>query len=178
MLKDIAAKPTVQLVEEAQRGSKTAFGDLYLTHVLLVRTVLARWLSLSNDVEDLTHDVFLQAFLKISTLRNSNAFKGWLLTIAHNRAINYCRRQKTQINPADINQLVVDGRPEHPDVSDTYDQVNHAMRQLKSSDANSLVDFYWRHLSINDIAAKENVPSGTVKRRLHIARQRIAAHLQ
>ncbi|HBE90335.1 MAG: hypothetical protein A3G57_04720 [Candidatus Andersenbacteria bacterium RIFCSPLOWO2_12_FULL_45_8] len=53
-----------------------------------------------------------------------------------------------------------------------------ALQSLRPADSNTLIDFYWRGLSIRDMAKKQNAPLGTIKRRLYNARQRIARYLR
>src|SRR5262249_7206188 len=55
------------------------------------------------EVDDLVQDVFLLAFRKVRTLRDHNAFGGWIAMIARNRANDFHRRsKKTEELPADV----------------------------------------------------------------------------
>ena len=76
---------TAGLVLAAQAGDRAAFGALYESHARLVHGVL-----LANadrgDVQDLVQDVFLTALQQLPSLRDANAFGGWLIAIARNRA--------------------------------------------------------------------------------------------
>jgi RNA polymerase sigma-70 factor (ECF subfamily) len=46
------------------------------------------------EVDDLVQEVFLHAFKRLHTLRDDNAFGGWLAMITRNRAIDYHRRSR------------------------------------------------------------------------------------
>jgi len=81
------------LVEATRHGDGRAFERLYELYGPMVHGILlARvpW----DDVDDLVQDVFLHAFKKLDTLRDINAFGGWLVMITRNRAIDYHRRSR------------------------------------------------------------------------------------
>ncbi|HEV2914470.1 MAG TPA: sigma-70 family RNA polymerase sigma factor [Pyrinomonadaceae bacterium] len=88
-----ARTPHALLVEAVRRGDQIAFGRLYELYGPMVHGILlARvpWI----EVDDLVQDVFLHAFKRLHTLRDDNAFGGWLAMITRNRAIDYHRRSR------------------------------------------------------------------------------------
>ncbi|HYY57064.1 MAG TPA: sigma-70 family RNA polymerase sigma factor [Pyrinomonadaceae bacterium] len=88
-----ARSPQAALVEAVRRGDQTAFGRLYDLYGPMVHGILlARvpWV----EVDDLVQEVFLHAFKRLHTLRDDNAFGGWLAMITRNRAIDYHRRSR------------------------------------------------------------------------------------
>ena len=76
---------TARLVLAAQAGDRSAFGALYESHARLVHGVLLANVE-RDDVQDLVQDVFLTVLQQIHSLRDANAFGGWLMTVARNRA--------------------------------------------------------------------------------------------
>jgi RNA polymerase sigma-70 factor (ECF subfamily) len=81
----------LRLIAAAQDGDRGAFGALYARYGRLVHgIVLTRVPRL--EVEDLVQDVFLQAMQRLSSLRDPQAFGGWLAAMARNRATDYLRR--------------------------------------------------------------------------------------
>lgn len=88
-----AASPHARLVEAVRRGDRQAFDRLYDLYGPMVHGILlARvpW----NDVDDLVQEVFLHAFKRLDSLRDVNAFGGWLAMITRNRAVDYHRRSR------------------------------------------------------------------------------------
>jgi RNA polymerase sigma-70 factor (ECF subfamily) len=87
------------LVEAARGGDRSAFGELYTRFARMVHGVLlargARW-----DVDDLVQDVFMIAMQRIATLRDAQAFGGWLAAIARNRVTDHFRRAPQTIEVA------------------------------------------------------------------------------
>ena len=86
-----------QLVRAAQSGDRDAFGGLVERFERTVFEIALRRLPAYSDAEELTQDVFLQAFTKLDQLREPAAFGGWLRSITIRMAINRAVRR-----PADV----------------------------------------------------------------------------
>jgi RNA polymerase sigma-70 factor (ECF subfamily) len=82
-----------RLIEAVRQGDQDAFGRLYDLYAPMVHGVLLARVPVS-DVDDLVQDVFLVALRKLSTLRDDNAFGGWLAMIARNRAMDFHRKKR------------------------------------------------------------------------------------
>ena len=105
-----AARPAFEpsndalLVEAVRRGDRESFGQLYDLYGPMVHGILlARvpW----DEVDDLVQDVFLVAFKRLSTLREAEAFGGWLAMITRNRAVDFHRRKReTETLPENLAQ--------------------------------------------------------------------------
>jgi RNA polymerase sigma-70 factor (ECF subfamily) len=80
-----------ELVLAARAGDRAAYGRLYDRFAPMVHGVLLARVPRA-DVDDLVHDVFLQAMRRLGSLRNPEAFPGWLAAIARNRARDHWRR--------------------------------------------------------------------------------------
>src|SRR3954471_10362163 len=78
----------VQLVREAQTGSREAFGELFQRYERHVFAIALRRLGDYAEAQELTQDVFIQALTKIDQLPTPEAFGGWLRAITHRMAIN------------------------------------------------------------------------------------------
>jgi RNA polymerase sigma-70 factor (ECF subfamily) len=92
----------VRLIGAAQQGDRTAFGELYRRYARMIHGVLLARVPY-GDVDDLVQDVFLHAMERLGTLREAGAFRGWLATIARNRATDHLRRApRTTELPEDL----------------------------------------------------------------------------
>ncbi len=78
------------LVRRASSGDRAAFEELYKRNARVVHAILLARVPVS-DAEDLVQDVFISAFRKLALLRTPSAFRGWLMTIARNRAAEFNR---------------------------------------------------------------------------------------
>ena len=128
-------------------------------------------LSDSPDWEDVAQEVFTLAYLKYGQLKEPDAFKGWILTIARNRCTEYYRsRGKRQEVPLEElpERALCDSRM-GLSVPST---VEETLEKLKKEEQVLLRFTYWEELPQNRIAQRLGIPVGTVKSRLHRAKQR------
>ena len=83
------------LVELAQQGDSTAFGEIYDRHVSTVYRYAYTLLGNRSEAEDLTAEAFLHALQAIRRYRwTGSPLSSWLLTIARNLSINQLRRKQ------------------------------------------------------------------------------------
>jgi len=127
-------------------------------------------LSSKADADDLLQEIYLTAYQKFPQLKNRESFKAWLLSIARNKCNDYYRQKA---GPAEIpidavtEQELSGGRygiPEFPAVAETLALLGEKDRQILSL-------YFWKELSQTEIAARLELPLGTVKSRLHTARR-------
>ena len=127
-------------------------------------------ISVQEDAEDVLQEVFLTAYQKFSQLKNRGAFKAWLLSIARNKCNDYFRRKAGQFEiPLDMlsEKETADSRygiTEEVGVKETISLLGDKDRQI-------LYLFFWKEMPQADIARKLGIPLGTVKSRLHTAKQ-------
>ena len=124
----------------------------------------------SADADDVVQNTFLAAFRKFSSLRDPASFKAWLLTIAKNECRMYYRRKyRTDVIP-------LDAVGEIAEKTGTRSGIAQDILAALPDDARTiLVLYYVEEQSQADIAARLNIPVGTVKSRLHYARERFRA---
>src|SRR4051812_32349946 len=101
------------LVKEAAGGSRQAYAELVLSHQNLVSAVA---FSLVSDVQisqDITQDVFLQAWRGLRKLRNPSSFRPWLRQLTRNHAAQYLRLKYRRPDASGLDKLagVVDSQP-------------------------------------------------------------------
>ncbi|HWR54252.1 MAG TPA: sigma-70 family RNA polymerase sigma factor [Bryobacteraceae bacterium] len=78
------------LIRRANSGDGEAFGTLYTRYARMVHGILLSRVPFC-EAEDLVQEVFVSALRKLALLREPGAFRGWLASIARNRAIEYHR---------------------------------------------------------------------------------------
>ena len=90
----------IGLVKAALEGDRDGFGRLYGLYAPLVHGILLARVP-RTEVDDLVQDIFLHAFKKLHTLRDSAAFGPWIAMIARNRAIDFHRRTRATVEITD-----------------------------------------------------------------------------
>jgi len=88
-----AAQVTI-LANQAREGNKTAFDQLIdLFHEDIYRMVYYRTGN-RMDAEDITQEIFLNAFKSLSKLKNAKRFRAWLFRIGLNRVRDFYRKKR------------------------------------------------------------------------------------
>jgi RNA polymerase sigma-70 factor (ECF subfamily) len=171
-----------ELVRLAQAGDRVAFGDLVTRFQGAVFAAALTKLRDAGEAQELAQEVFVHAMRKLPQLRDPRCFAGWLRRITARMAINRLTR-KGPVRGADAGLL--DGVP--AETAQPLDDLVRAeqraavqagLRRLKPLDRQALEAFYLRGRSLKRIARELEVPVGTVKRRLHVARRRLQAVLE
>ncbi len=91
------------LIARAQRGDETAFAEIFERHKRRVYSLCLRMTRVPADAEDLTQEVFLLLFRKISTFRGESAFSTWLHRMVANVAFMHLRRKsRPQVSLDDV----------------------------------------------------------------------------
>ena len=118
----------LSLVVRAQAGDRAAFEDLIRAHARLVWASVYGWVRDPAWTEDLVQDTFLKAWEAVGSLKQPEAFRGWLLTIA--RRLSW--RQAEVAGRADLMAAV----PEKPapveagDPEEAREEVQKALARL------------------------------------------------
>lgn len=96
------APTEAEAIRCAQEGDASAFEYLYNAHSKRVYSICLRMLRDRSDAEDLTQQVFLRVFQKLSTFRGDSCFSTWLHRVTVNAVLMHLRRKKpTEIQPGD-----------------------------------------------------------------------------
>ncbi len=170
------------LVERAQVGDREAFGELVSRFQNSVYAMALARVRNPLEAQELAQDVFVHAMKKLPQLRDARCFAGWLRRITARMAINRLTRRGPLFG-ADPEMLdIVHARDRGPaeefEVGEAVAQLKVGLARLKGLDRLTLEAFYLRGRSLKQMAKEFEVPTGTIKRRLHVARQRLKDALE
>jgi RNA polymerase sigma-70 factor (ECF subfamily) len=172
----------IRLIARAKRGDLGAFEALYeMYKASIYRTSLA----ITNDrlaAEEILQETFLRAFKHINNVREGVSLSPWLYRIAVNLAYDWTARHRRWPAALDdiIEQLITPAvaSPEQTvEERELYELVYEAINKLEFKQRASLVLFYLHDFSLNEIAEIMDCPVGTVKSRLHYARENLRREL-
>lgn len=127
------------------------------------------------DADDVLQEVYWTAFQKFGTLMDTRNFKAWMISIARNKCNDYFReRARTLEIPLDEMEttMITLGRRGITESSAVQD----TLEVLGSKDKQILYLYFFRELPQAEIAKRLGVPLGTVKSRLHTAKQNFKEH--
>jgi RNA polymerase sigma-70 factor (ECF subfamily) len=151
---DLAA--TIRAVSD---GDQDAFGRLYADYARLVHAILLGRVPRA-DVDDLVQDVFLTVFSRLRELRDPAAFGGWIGSIARNRATDFLRQRRPQVElPAEL--------PGGDAIASESLAVLDAIRKLPEAYRDTLVLRLVEGMSGNEIAEWTGLTPASVRVNLH-----------
>jgi RNA polymerase sigma-70 factor (ECF subfamily) len=170
------------LVKRAQRGDRQAYAELAEQFRPAVYAMALARLRNPHEAEELTQDVLVHAFVKLGQLRHPAAFGGWLRRITARMAINrvarrgHCRYEDSAL----IDSAPAETATPLETVIDREEaaRVREGMERLTPMDRDTLLAFYFRGQSLDEISREADAPIGTIKRRLHVARNRLRRELE
>lgn len=187
-----AAAPAdeLELVRRAQAGELDAFDALVRRYQERIYGVIYHMTAHHEDAADLAQEAFVRAYRALPGFKRDSSFFTWLYRIAVNLTLNFLkqRRHRGQMSLDDLDlqaendpelvALISDKTPRR-DVAlrELQERLNAALQKL-SEPHRMVVTLHdiqgLRHEQIAEIM-KCNV--GTVRSRLHYARQQLQAHL-
>lgn len=171
-----------ELVCQSQDGDREAFGELCERYEGLVFSIAMRRLGDYGEAQELSQDVFIQAMQKINQLREPASFTSWLRSITHRMAINRAVRRSPALTtePELLETTRSSGlTPDELAMANERDiQLRAGLDRLRDMDRETLVAFYVKGQSLVEMSDEFDAPLGTIKRRLHVARKRLAQEVE
>ena len=172
--------PWTPLVKRAKAGSRSAFAGLVdrfqddIFKMVFYRT------RTQMDAEDITQEVFMQAFRKLSGLKRVERFKSWLFSIAINRVRDFNRKKRFRalFQPSDVNNDImsldtqIHDQPEAVDElmrQDFWKQIGLIVDKLSRMEREVFLLKFLDLLSIREISNVLKKSESTVKTHLYRA---------
>jgi len=156
-----------KLIQSAIRGEASAFGLLYDQYQPMIYRFILVKTSRREEAEDLTHQVFLNAWQNIGTYRDTgHPFSSWLYRIARNLVIDYYRTKKKQVSIDEIDPDIFSTAPNHEIAMEQklqFAKVTKAILLLKQEHQDIIIMRFMEELSHKEIAAALGKSEGSVK---------------
>jgi RNA polymerase sigma factor (sigma-70 family) len=167
-----------QLVVDARNGDRTAFAELIRRYRTAAYAAAYVHLRDHSEAEDVTQEALLTAYEKIASLEQPDKFGAWLCAIAARKAKR--RRARNGKRLGDLQAIA-----EEKAIDSEYDiwdaleagELHQAVRgfvaELSRLHREAIELYYFQGYTMIEIAKFLDVPLGTVKRRLHDAREKL-----
>jgi RNA polymerase sigma-70 factor, ECF subfamily len=172
------------LVARAQQGEMVAFEVLVVKYQRRVAATIRRFVRDDPITEELTQEVFLSAFLALTTFKPDGDFAAWLFTIARNAARSYLRSAQNRQDDRPMQVLDDAGDDVRFGVAPSTEEEAMAHQLFERIDAEvaALPDVQRRALLMREIDGLEykaiaealGQPVNTVKSHIFRAREAIA----
>jgi RNA polymerase sigma-70 factor (ECF subfamily) len=132
-----------------------------------------------HNAQDVAQQVFVDAFERLDSLKAPSRLGTWLRSLTIHKCIDHLRRRR-EAAIAENDQLPPAREPSPQaqlERRELREMVLEAVGRLSPAQRETTTLFYINGYSIEQVAAVQEVPPGTVKRRLHDARQRLKAEM-
>ncbi len=188
MLVDYSGRTDEELLLEYRTTEDAAvFTELVSRYQSQLFNYLRRFLGGNAKAEDVFQQTFLQVHVKCGLFQEGRKFRPWLYTIATHQAIDYQRRNRRHRRLSldqsrsssgeevgSLMEIVVShdaGPGAKAESSERAEWVRSAVGNLPESVQSAVQLVYFRGMKYGEAAKVLSVPVGTIKSRLHSARQ-------
>lgn len=171
------------LAEKAKQGNRLSFQELVnIFQEDIYRLVYYRTYS-RMDAEDITQEVFVQAYKKLQSLNDTQKFRAWLYTIAVNRSNDFLRKRKylslLKMRSAREQEFMEENRDRGNEFNDSiakkrfWEHVRSLLEKLSSMEREVFTLRFMDYQNINEIAEILNKSESTVKTHLYRALHKV-----
>jgi RNA polymerase sigma-70 factor (ECF subfamily) len=160
---------------------RTDFGALFREHFAYVWGALRRLAVSDNDVEDLTHEVFLNVYRKIADLDSTRPLRPWLFAFVYRVASQHRRKARHRREVITNDAIAADPVPAADAQLIANEERSLLMRALDELDLERravLVLHEWDGEPMPEVARALGIPLNTAYSRLRLARQDLAGAVQ
>lgn len=160
------------LFTKSEKSESEQFSDLYNKYQKLVRSVIFQ-IAGPSHLNDLVQETFIRVWNKLPEFRKQSEVSSWIYRIAVNIALDHLRSEKRHPTSSDA---VLDKHDDGSDIELTLanrELVSESLMALSIEHRTVIVLSLIHELSLAEMAEVLEVSEGTVKSRLHYAREHL-----
>ena len=171
------------LIQRTLDGDEGAFTTLVKKYQKWVHTLVWRKIGDFHTAEELTQDIFLKVYKKLSTLKPLDRFPGWLYVITTRHCITWLRKKQqptTSLNAMPTTELEAlcyaqyeADRGETAAIEHQRELVKRLLQKLPESERTVVTLYYLAEMTSEEVSAFLGVSPNTVRSRLRRARKRL-----
>ena len=175
-----------QLIAQVARGDTAAYEMLYDRYCSAVMGLALKITGDRSLAEEVVQETFWRVWRKADLFRTQRgAFTSWFFGITRNLSIDVLRRQKTQIQPVEETEQIIEQAidpsmnvPEAAWLREKQQQMRAAIETLPAEQRSVIEMAYFRGLTRQEIAQATGEPLGTIHTRARLALQKLREELQ
>jgi RNA polymerase sigma factor (sigma-70 family) len=179
----------LKLIRRCKRGEEAAFAELLARYRGPIYGLCLRMVRHTEDARDLAQEIFIKVFSMLDRYDEEYAFSSWLFRIATNHCIDYLRRNRLRFLSLEAGTggdeeipLQIPGPDPDPQVilqrAEAVERIAEVVAELPPHYRIIILLRHDQQLSYEEIAEVLGLPLGTVKARIHRARNQIQRRLQ
>ena len=172
-----------QLIQQVLQGNQEAFSPLVKKYQKGVHALAWRKIGDFHIAQELTQDAFLKAYRQLRTLKDHNAFSGWLYVIVARECLDWLRKNRipmesldtadsNEVDKVSYSQYVAEKQEAEADET-RREVVKELLKKLPESERTVMTLHYLGEMTIKAISEFLGVSQNTVKSRLSRARNRL-----
>jgi len=166
------------LVVRCQTGDHEAYRELIERFGPRLRYFLRKLVPRADRADDLVQEVWIDVFRQLPKLEDAGAFTGWMYRIARGKAALEIRRNgRIETPTADVTELAAP-EEEPPFSADDAARIHVALDRIAAEQREVLVLRFVEDLSYEEIGRIVGCPLGTVRSRIHYAKQALQRVLE
>lgn len=167
---DLYAKsPEAVLVGLSRNGQRDAFAELVSRRQTWIRNLMRRCCGSGTLADDLSQQVFMQAWRTIGQLQDADRFGPWLKRMA----INVWLQQQRKNDALKGAEEHVDADSVSKDTPGIAMDIDHALAVLPDDVRLCIVLSYHERMTHDEIATLTNLPLGTIKSHIRRGTKRL-----
>jgi RNA polymerase sigma-70 factor (ECF subfamily) len=164
------------LVLQAQTGDRAALSRLIELHHARLAYFVRRLLP--EAAEDVVQETWLTVHQKLRTLADPSAFTAWIYGIARRKAWQHLQRRGIAMAGEEALQAIPDTQEDLAFAAEDAQRLHEAMGRLRLEHREVLTLRFMEDLSYEQIAAVVGCSLGTVRSRLHYAKQALQREME
>jgi RNA polymerase sigma-70 factor (ECF subfamily) len=176
--RNMIIKEDEEIILECLSGNTDSYKYLVEKYQFRIINTCYKYTKNIVDAEDVAQEVFLKAYQNLSTFKSNSKFYSWLYRIAVNTSLNYINSKEKRNEKETISEenCLIDMNISKDNPRDYY-QLNELINTLQPlmdnlpDDLRTLIELYEiKDFTYDEISKKLSIPIGTVRSRLHRAR--------
>lgn len=164
-------------IQRTLKGDTRAYNALVEKYQSLVFVLVRNVCHNDADAQELAQDVFVKAYQQLRTFRGQSAFATWLYRIAYNTAISAMRKKQVEQRRSGLYEQDVLHNEDADEVFEEdarYRRLRDLVAALPPEERLLIELYYYKELSMKEVAYIVGMGESNVKVRIHRIRQKIS----
>lgn len=177
-------EPDEFYISRTLNGDVNAFAFLVEKYKHMVFTLAIRIIKSREEAEEISQDVFVKSFQKLSNFKGDSKFSTWLYKIAYNTSLDELRRNKKHVRLENIENIndgdleKVQDALEFLQEEERKKVIKKALLKLDEVQRSILTLFYFEELPLKEISKIVNLTPDNVKIKLFRSRKKLFSILK
>lgn len=169
------------IIQKVLQGNTNAFAELVDTYKNLVYTVALKMVKNREEAEEVSQDTFIKAFKNLSKFKGDSKFSTWLYRITYHNCLDRFKKNEKHYKTDSIESLVSFNVSSTDDVLKTIEKEDRAammqrcLDDLPEEERTIIWFFYYKELSLKEIAEITQFTEANIKVKLHRGRKHLLA---